>query len=79
MQARYDFLFTYMNHLQAHKFEALSLKPLDDISNEAPLHSIGLDGNKGTLLILGHDSGNKAEGKKGLKTIKKKSVNCQKR
>ena len=43
-----------MNHLQAHKFGALSLKPLDDISNEAPLHSIGLDGNKGTLLILGH-------------------------
>lgn len=48
--------FTYMEHLHAHEFEAFHLKPLDDVSNDAPLHAIGLDGKKGALLQLGHDS-----------------------
>lgn len=43
-----------MLHLHAHKFEAFLLEPLDDFSNDASLHTIGLDGDEGTL--LGHDS-----------------------
>lgn len=39
----------YLEHLHAHKFEAFHLEPLDDLSNEAPLHTVGLDGNEGTL------------------------------
>ncbi len=55
-----------MEHLHAHQFEALHLKPLDDLSNDAPLHAIGLDGKKGALLQLGHDSETKqAEGDEG--------------
>lgn len=54
-----------MLHLHGHKFEAFGLKPLDDLSNDAPLHTIGLDGNECALLLLGHDSTTKAEkGKK---------------
>lgn len=44
----------HLNHLHAHKFEAFHLKSLDDLSNEAPLHTIGLDSNEGSLRR--HDS-----------------------
>lgn len=45
-----------MHHLHAHKFEAFHFKPLDDLSNDSPLHTIRLDGNKGALLLFSHDS-----------------------
>ena len=60
-----------MEHLHAHKFEALHLKPLDDLSNDAPLYTIGLDSKECTLLQLGHDSENNVGEKKkkgGIKT-----------
>lgn len=47
---------TYMHHLHADKFEAFRLKPLDDLSNDSPLHTIRLDGNEGALFLFSHDS-----------------------
>lgn len=55
--------FTYMQHLHADQFETFCLEPLDDIADDAPLHSIRLDGNEGAFLKLSHDSENKT-GKK---------------
>lgn len=52
-----------MEHLHAHQLEAFGLKPLDDLSNDAPLHTIRLDGNKGALLQISHDSKNAARKK----------------
>lgn len=57
----------HLNHLHAHKFEAFHLESLDDLSNDAPLHAIGLDGNEGTLILGSHDS----ETKQRLKKKKK--------
>lgn len=57
--------FTYMEQLHAHKFEAFHLEPLDDLSNDAPLHTIGLDGNEGAFLKLRHDSETKQKTKTG--------------
>lgn len=54
--------FAHLKHLHAHKFEAFHLESLDDLSNDASLHTIGLDGNEGTL--ISHDS----EIKQRLKT-----------
>lgn len=45
-----------MDHLHAHQLEALHLKPLDDLTNDAPLHAIRLDGDECTFLQLSHDS-----------------------
>lgn len=46
----------HLKHLHAHKFEAFCLESLDDLSNDAPLHSLGLHGNEGTLIQGRHDS-----------------------
>lgn len=45
-----------MEHLHADKFEAFLLEPLDDLSDDTPLHAIGLDGKKGALFQISHDS-----------------------
>lgn len=45
-----------MEHLQAHQFEAFHLEPLDDVSDDAPLNAVRLDGEECALLQLGHDS-----------------------
>lgn len=47
---------THMNHLHGHQFEAFLFEPLDDLSNQAPLDTVGLDGNEGALLLVSHDS-----------------------
>lgn len=49
-------LIAHLKHLHAHKFEAFHLESLDDLSNEAPLDAIRLDGNEGTLRDSRHDS-----------------------
>lgn len=49
-------MLTHMEHLQAHQLEAFDLEPLDDLSDDAPLHAVGLDGQEGALLQLSHDS-----------------------
>lgn len=55
-----------MEHLHANEFEAFHLKPLDDLSDDAPLHAIGLDGDECALqLFVGHDSETKQKKKKG--------------
>lgn len=46
----------HLKHLHAHKFEAFCLESLDDLSNDASLHSLGLHGNEGTLIQGRHDS-----------------------
>lgn len=65
-------LTAHLNHLHSHKFEAFHLKSLDDLSNEAPLHTIGLDGNEGTLRLGRHDSETKQRLK--LKALKNTNV-----
>lgn len=45
-----------MEHLHADQLEALLLEPLDDLPDDASLDAVGLDGDKGTLLQLGHGS-----------------------
>lgn len=45
-----------MQHLHPNKFEALLFKPLDDLSDDASLHAIRLDGNECAFLQIGHDS-----------------------
>lgn len=54
--------FAHLKHLHAHKFEAFHLKSLEDLSNNASLHTVRLDGNEGSL--ISHDS----EIKQRLKT-----------
>lgn len=54
-----------MEHLHAHQFEALGLKPLNDLSDDAALHTIRLDGNERALLQISHDSKNTAGKKEG--------------
>lgn len=54
----------HLKHLHAHKFEAFHLESLEDLSNDASLHTVGLDGNEGTLIQVIHDS----EIKQRLKT-----------
>ncbi len=61
-----------MEHLHAHKFEAFHLEPLDDLSDDASLHPIWLDGEEGALLQFSHFSETKQKTKKDeekLKTI----------
>jgi len=45
-----------MEQLHAHKFEAFNLKPFDDLSDDAPLYTIRLNGKESALLQLSHDS-----------------------
>lgn len=59
--------FTYVHHLHADKFEAFHLEPLDDLSNDAPLHTIGLDGDEGALCQGGHDSAMEQRKQNGLR------------
>lgn len=56
--------FAHLKHLHAHKFEAFHLESLEDLSNDASLHTVRLDGNEGTLFQVSHDS----EIKQRLKT-----------
>lgn len=55
-----------MHHLHANKFEAFHLEPLDDLSNDAPLHTIGLDGDEGAFGQVGHDSATEQRKQNGL-------------
>ena len=52
---------TYVQHLQPHQFEALLLEALDDVTDQAPLHAVRLDGNECALRVVGHFSGNHTE------------------
>lgn len=61
----------HLNHLHPHKFEAFHLESLDDLSDDAPLHAIGLDGNEGAL-FLSHDSETKQRFKEKKKDRSKK-------
>lgn len=45
---------TYHKELHGHKLETFLLETLDDLTDQAPLDTIGLDGNEGTL--LSHDA-----------------------
>ena len=47
----------YRKELHGHQLEALLLKALDDLADQAPLHTIGLDCNESTFLC--HDAENK--------------------
>lgn len=47
---------THRHHLHADELEALRLEPLDDVSDDAPLHAIGLDGDESALYLGIHSS-----------------------
>lgn len=45
---------TYPSELHRDQLEALRFETLDDLANESPLDAIGLDHDKGALLVSGH-------------------------
>ena len=45
-----------VGHLHGNKFVTLSLKALDDLTDESTLDTIGLDGNEGSLFVGPRDS-----------------------
>lgn len=47
---------THRHQLHADEFEAFRLKPLDDLADEAPLHTVGLDGDEGAFFLASHSS-----------------------
>ena len=49
-----DVFKTYMGHFHGYQFESLLLKPLDNITDKATMHSIGLEHNKSSFVISRH-------------------------
>ncbi len=43
-----------MHEFHGDEFEALLLEPLDDVADEATMHSIGLDHDEGALFVGSH-------------------------
>ena len=49
-----DVFKTYVGHFHGNQFESLLLKPLDNITDKATMHSIGLEHNKSSFVISRH-------------------------
>lgn len=49
-------VLTHLEKFHGSEFKSFLFKALDDVPDKAPLHTIGFDGNEGTLLDASHRS-----------------------